>query len=274
MSVLPEPSIRVRINPTNPGQFFACCGLLELAHRLWGGAEGWFKDGAFSIATRGTLREVIRALIKEPAEEITQLDNGLSVKPLIAPLRLKLVGDSEFRIVLDAWMTIRRDKRGVVAAANPPWNFWSGQQTSLRIWTALRAALLAQMQKSDGSDSQELFSERVPLSGRFGFDSGAAWNRLDVGFSPDTQGIRVASSPAAELLAAVGLQRFRPRLSDDRSFFDYATWGQPLAPSVASAASTGLVAVAPALRFRGRIISRSNYAALGYSTLLDGAHNG
>ena len=42
MSQINEP-IRVRVDPTNPGQFFACCGLLELADRLWGGAEGWFE---------------------------------------------------------------------------------------------------------------------------------------------------------------------------------------------------------------------------------------
>jgi len=35
-------TITVNVDVTNPGQFFACCGLLELAHRLWPGAEGWF----------------------------------------------------------------------------------------------------------------------------------------------------------------------------------------------------------------------------------------
>lgn len=42
MTTMPEAHICVRVDPTNPGQFFACCGLLELADRLWGGAEGWF----------------------------------------------------------------------------------------------------------------------------------------------------------------------------------------------------------------------------------------
>ena len=48
----PSPSITVTVDPTNPGQFFACCGLLELADRLWPGAEGWFaEDGReFKIA--------------------------------------------------------------------------------------------------------------------------------------------------------------------------------------------------------------------------------
>jgi hypothetical protein len=36
---IPTPTIRIAVGPTNPGQFFACCGLLELADRLWQRAE-------------------------------------------------------------------------------------------------------------------------------------------------------------------------------------------------------------------------------------------
>jgi CRISPR-associated protein Csb3 len=39
----PRPNITIPVDLTNPGQFFACCGLLELADRLWPGAEGWFE---------------------------------------------------------------------------------------------------------------------------------------------------------------------------------------------------------------------------------------
>jgi hypothetical protein len=38
----PAPNISIQVDHTNPGQFFACCGMLELADRLWPGAEGWF----------------------------------------------------------------------------------------------------------------------------------------------------------------------------------------------------------------------------------------
>ena len=38
----PIPSIRVKVDVTNPGQFFACCGLLELADRLWKINEKWW----------------------------------------------------------------------------------------------------------------------------------------------------------------------------------------------------------------------------------------
>src|SRR6476646_1225323 len=42
-------SIHVVMDLTNPGQFFACCGLLELADRLWPGAEGWFEKREFKL---------------------------------------------------------------------------------------------------------------------------------------------------------------------------------------------------------------------------------
>src|SRR5271163_2625185 len=47
-------SIQIAVDPTNPGQFFACCGLLELADRLWPGAEGWFESiDQFMLQTAG-----------------------------------------------------------------------------------------------------------------------------------------------------------------------------------------------------------------------------
>lgn len=266
----PEPAIRLSVDPTNPGQFLACCGVLELANRLWTEqeAEGWFEGGAFCVTTNGHLRELLLALVREPAKAVTQLDNGLAVKPLIAPLRLTIT--PEVTITLDAWMTIKAEKGEVVTAANPPWNFWSGQQTSLRIWTPLRKAMKAQLVEDvEGGTSEAIFSQRVALTGRFGFDPGAAWTALDVGFSPDAQDMPVATSPATELLAAVGLQRFRPVLSKDRDFFYYGTWGRPLAPSVAAAAASSLVVVPPSSLFRGKVVSRGVYAALGYSTLLE-----
>ncbi len=33
--IKPKASMSVKVDVTNPGQFFACCGLLELADRMW-----------------------------------------------------------------------------------------------------------------------------------------------------------------------------------------------------------------------------------------------
>ena len=47
----PKSNIRIPVDRANPGQFFACCGLLELADRLWPGAQGWFEQEEFCIFT-------------------------------------------------------------------------------------------------------------------------------------------------------------------------------------------------------------------------------
>jgi hypothetical protein len=265
-----EPTIRVNVDPANPGQFFACCGLLELADRICDGAEGWFDGEQFLVTCDGTLLDLLATLVMDPPEEMIRLPNNLPVKSLIAPLRFTFDGGATSALTLDAWMTIRVEKGVVVAVANPPWNFWSGQQTSLRIWRDLRAALANQLRNLGPEQSKNLFEYRVPLSGRFGFDPGAAWNALDVGFSPNEQAMDVASSPAVELLAAIGIQRFRPDLAENRQSFIYGTWGQPLAPPVASAAASAVVTIPPTTLFRGRIISRGSYAALGHSIPIRG----
>lgn len=260
----------VRVDASNPGEFLACCGLLELADRLSGMAEGWFSNGMFTVTGDTTLRVVVERLIASPAIEVTEPTPGLNVKSLIAPLQLVLGDGDRQTLWLDAWMTIRPEKGVVSVVANRPWNFWSGQQTSLRIWTNLRAALQQQISTNPELLTEALLQYRVPLSGRFGFDPGAAWNSLDVGFSPNEQGIEVASSPAVELLAAVGLQRFRPVVAAQFDSVAYSTWTQPLAPAVAAVACTGCLRATSGIEYRAPVTSRGNYAALGYSTTVKG----
>src|SRR2546426_398621 len=147
----PEPTIRIKVNVTNPGQFFGCCGLLELADRLCPGTEAWFDDLNFNLCTKGTLREILSRLTCD------------------VPVQLEKV---------------------------------------FVLWR--------------------------PFKGSFGFDSLAAWNALDLGFSPNDQKMAVNSSPASELLSAIGLQRFRPLVSANRSVISYATWSVPASALVAS----------------------------------------
>jgi len=257
-------SFSVNVDPTNPGQFFACCGLLELADRLWPGAEGWFEGGQFHVTCEGGLPTLLSTLVKNQPEEVLRLDNSLDVKKLIAPLRLTLDGVSD-PITLDAWTTIRLEKGRPAVLPNPPWNFWSGQQTSHGIWCGLREVLMEQLGRQLPSDFDSLFTLRLFQKGRFGFDPGPAWNALDVGFSPNEQGMEVESSPAVEMLAAVGLQRFRPVMNHERESFDYFTWHTPYSPAIAASAMAGEIPEKKTVRYRGSVVSRGQYSALGVS---------
>lgn len=272
----PTHSIQIPVDLTNPGQFFACCGLLELADRFWPGAEGWFEQGgnqfyvAFADTNKGTLNELLAILVRTSPTAIERLGySSLEVAPIIAPLTFLFNGAEETVLTLDAWTQIRIDKGVAKVMSNPPWNFWSGQQTSLRIWNGLRAELAKQMTTIDFSNSVDPFCHRVFQGGRFGFDCGPAWNALDVGFSPNEQGMEVESSPLVELLAAVGLQRFRPVMNDDRDGFDYFSWHRAFSPFVAAAAMVGAIRDEATQRFRASVITRGQYAALNQAFSFD-----
>jgi CRISPR-associated protein Csx14 len=266
------PLIRLDLDPRNPGEFLACCGLLELADRLWpGGAEGWFDDGQFRLSPVGSAEGssvflLLSALIAQlPVAARNESEVGAA--PLVAPLGVVLREAPRIVLRLDWWMTIRAE-RGEPATAGTAWQMWSGQQTPERIWNALRRALSAQLNFLEAQPEATLFTHRVPLPGRFGFDPGAAWNALDVGFSPNEQGMSVATSPAAELLAAVGMQRFAPPTGND--IFSYSTWGVPLSPPAARVAAAGWMSCGASRRFRGRFITRGSYGGLDYSTEVSG----
>jgi len=252
----------LQVDRANPGEVLACCGALELSHRVGDYATGRFDGNTFVVASTVMLAEVLHLLVSCSVRELDSVA-GVPVKPLIAPLELTT---DHFSLTLDAWVQVRQEKGQLIAAANRPWNFWSGQQTSMRIWTALQAALRRQLDEEGDAQLQFILQSRVPLTGRFGFDPGAAWNALDAGFSPNEQGMSVASSPALELLAAIGLQRFRPDVERGAEGFPYHVWSVPLPPAVAAAAYSGALPDLSTQSFRGPVTSRGSYAALGYAT--------
>ncbi len=259
-----ETTFRISVDVTNPGQFFACCGLLELADRFWPGAEGWFDATAFNLRMEGTLRELLTRLVRNAPRLLDKVCGDIPVKPIIAPLELTLADDASAVLVIDFWMEVKLKNGKVQAISKPPWNFWSGQQTPLRIWLPLRCALQQILSNTTDEELFDLFSLHHPLKGRFGFDSAAAWSALDVGFSPNEQGLSVNSSPAIELLSAIGLQRFRPMVSADRSSISYATWSVPAGALVASTMAC-LAVFGRGIRYELPVISRGQYAALGHA---------
>jgi CRISPR-associated protein Csb3 len=67
---------------------------------------------------------------------------------------------------------------------------------------------------------------------KFGVDPRSAWNALDFGFSPDIQKKDAATYPAVEMLAAIGLQGFRPK-AERRESVTFHLWMIPLPLAVA-----------------------------------------
>lgn len=238
------PAIRVNADPTNPGQFYACCGLLEVGHRLWDGTEGWFEDDSFALSNTGTLRELLSSL---RSAGCSPLDPDT---PTTSPLRLPKPID----LCLDWWLDVR--------AGGSMFKTWAGQQKVVSIASAMQTAIDAEL-----LDGQSLLSTSAIL-----YDAGgskvepfyldarraAQSHSLDVGFSPDAQKLLMPVFSAVEFLCLIGLQRFRPARVQDDNAFEYATWSEPLPIAVAAAAASGSLTL-PGSRYRFQLLYRTKY---------------
>jgi CRISPR-associated protein Csx14 len=249
-----QPSFTVDVDTRNPAQFFACCGVLEIAQRLWPKQEvcAWFADGSFEVSVLGNGAEALQTLLE------TLRATEISVKETQGERALRPVLVQAIRLSLDWWADARGSKSYL--------KLWAGQQTSLGIVKALRDAL------PKYADSGLLNAAR-PLTGRFGVDPRSAWSAFDVGFSPNSQEIEVATYPAAELLGAIGLQRFRPvqDVATRPVRLRYSTWSIPLPPCVARAASARLLPAGSVGSYRFRIADRGSYKGFDYAIPVGGA---
>lgn len=245
-----EP-IRVPGDMANPGQFFACCGLLELAARLWPGTTAAFSADGFIIAPSNESASLCTLFVSYQSAELRvggatcaeidrENDDGLA-----SPMSL----GSPFDLTLDWWV----DK-----SLKP----WAGSMNAELIFRAMRAAILPDSRDPLNDigvvrDEAPVFTgqrrSRVPKKREpFYFDArrGSNAKALDIGFAPDAFSMTSAACPAVEALCIVGLQRFRPALTERPRVFDYWTWRVPLPPVLAAAAACGRLSGVAGERYR------------------------
>jgi len=227
-----EPEIRVNVDLTNPGQFFACCGLLELADRLWERAHGWFGEREFFVTTSGTLTELMVELSRVRLVQLDPNDNTASPIEIGSPFR---------PLRLDWW----HDER----AGGKELKVWAGSMESVRIARAMQLALRDTRFHDSALFDAGVIAYDVDDPDKkvepFYFDArrGPNAHSRDVGFSPNDLHMTTTAFPAVELLCLVGLQRCLPSRPpiDQPRVFDYYTWTVPLAPSLCQSAVCGLL---------------------------------
>jgi CRISPR-associated protein Csb3 len=89
------PSISIPVDLTNSGQFFACCGLFELADRLWRGAEvcAHFEPRRFFLTGQvpsWTISSLLGEFAKVGCDQLDPQDNAASALRLMSPLDMRL----------------------------------------------------------------------------------------------------------------------------------------------------------------------------------------
>ena len=233
-------NISIPANLTNPGQFFACCGLLELADRLWPGAEGWFERRNFSIFTvygAKTLSELLseaRSTIFDLGDDSeSEADHGTDDDRPVEPIRLQW--QNEKHAIHVDWWTEKSIKP------------WAGSMKERVILRAMLdavdplnpdpfidlKAVLYKSPKKKKPDKKEPFY--------FDPRRGNKSHLLDSGFSPDTHKMQAECCPVLEAICFIGLQRARPASTEIANQSVYTVWTQPLPAKLVNAVVSGVV---------------------------------
>jgi CRISPR-associated protein Csb3 len=277
----PTPTIRVKVDPCNPGQYFGCCGLLELADRLWQGAWGWFAEYAdeFCLAPQSdgvtataddlldnlarcrltnTMTEAqvarleqLRAMSSRERERVPGLDDEKKALE-------KLHRDSP--LVLHEPFKVQIDWFADDLAGGSRFKTWAGMQSVRDIGYAMKRPLETDVWKGLPPDRwfpQTADDDSVPFN--FDSDLGGQASAIDMGFSGDPLQMSVRTRPMIEIAAFIGLQRFRPYADADENRYTFVCWREPLPPLLASVAACGTLKGDGSRVFEFRLLYRTKY---------------
>lgn len=271
----PKPDITVTVDVTNPGEFFACCGLLELADRLWPGAEGWFVENQFCISCSGDLTALLDRLAHTPVNS-SVTDEGLRrLGTLLSAKKSSLSeGEREEKEVLrakwqeerlhfdepfDLWLDWWRDERG----ERTPLKTWAAKQFILEIVRPLQDALKVVLGQSPHHDILQRTSKIDGLPLYFDSHAHCQSTALDTGFSlyDLRKIIRLSDStrPALELLAFIGLQRFQVLFDTEDSLLRFNAWSNSLPVLVAPIVARGIQLLPRGRLYQFRLLNRTKY---------------
>jgi CRISPR-associated protein Csb3 len=220
--------IRLNADPANPGQFFGCCGVFELAQRLWPAATGHF-DGAQFVVSDGDLHELVEKTVRAQLEVLEPANQTSSALRLAGPFDLRL----------DWWKFERRLKT------------WAGRMSVDRIASSLQRDLPNTLERDVFNHGDVIVGTDGKKVEPYYFDArrGATALPLDMGFSPDALSLETVAFSGTEFFTLLGLQRFRP-LEVRMRVYRYRAWRAPLPVTLAALAAANAISdVGPLFQF-------------------------
>lgn len=203
----------------NPGQFFACCGILYCADRMFKHAEGYFEPGKFFIVADcdgNPVNEVIKKLNEHDVKSMIKADTDNADSQIYLntiPMRFDFYNhiDNRHKIKL-----------------------FAGQEKIEKILSRW----LEHIRKYDGK-SITSFQSFYAIDISTGFDTDTSWDAQDVGFSLNEQKIKRRTYPLVEFFAHVGIQTYA--WNKNKQTYTYRTWPVSLPITIARAVASGSI---------------------------------
>jgi CRISPR-associated protein Csb3 len=251
----------IPVDLLNPGQVFACVGLMEAAELLCGPCRGAFVAergeslGTFQLTTAGPDRPadvVLDFLWRARADAVAPWQEAQDTRPRLEakepgvqtiPCPDKFYPcprpdtPSALPIVLIVDGSSVSARAGVSAGVRVPIEHWADEsrRDKLKLWAGAGGysgaalardaldALAAVDEQTHAEARRDPFSLQAPMTSSFRFDWRRDYIPLDVGFSPNNHGaaLRMVGYPLVELLAAIGLQYARPARATPRDKLAY-----------------------------------------------------
>ena len=236
----------IQVNPLNPAEYLACCGVFEILARFDARAISWWEleshpcfwleseidEASFlTCLTRtfsdwGQWRPAEKSFAAEGAEKETE---GIfdSVENEEAESEGKSEGEEQsnsgenirlcprfslngktVRLALDWWYETLTPQKGIKAKS--AWKMYAGQQTAEKISRDMTAKAAQLLEENSIFRLTDLIKLSIGMTGRFGFDPRSSRNALDAGYSANDLNLPIATYPFAEMLAALATQYFFP----------------------------------------------------------------
>lgn len=233
----------VGVDVSNPGQVFACLGLLEILDRLAPGSTGAFRlEKEFEVRSEATVASAAESLREATVKE--ERRHG-EPPPWGDDKAWPVVLQGSFgAVALDCWL---EPNHGGTAKGL---KLWAGRPSALDV---LRG-LLGMLPHRGTSPVPRLFDWEAAGTPT-GLDLRSAVSKKDLGFSYNSQGLKPVMYPFVDALAMVGLQGARPRRAGPLTY-SYCLWEEPLPTPIARAALVGAFPTLAASRWVYKVESR------------------
>jgi CRISPR-associated protein Csb3 len=267
----------IPVDLLNPGQVFACLGIMEAAEVLVGPCIGEFIGGRgstraqFSVTVDdkiNAVEEAIEFLVTSTVTACSPLGSELSAAKWEVDTHVREDRAFPFSIpdtpaTLPALLTDPRGRSIAIehwgdggASGRDNVKFWAGAGGYPGVALARDAIELLEPLRSRVPSEvlRDPFAVPFPQSSSFRFDWRRDYVPMDVGFSPNNHGtsIKMVGYPLVEMFAAIGLQHARPHRIDKLNY-RYAVAHAALPTTLVRAVLGGHSLNFPSRTFRMRL---------------------